>query len=167
MHPLLIARVLGLFALLFAATLTVPVAVGLAYGEAELRHLLLPLGGALALGLVLWLSGGLGARLGIGLTPVDALFESASGLTTTGATVITGLDALPRSLLFYRQQHQPEAAGGHRSGLSPGERPCPVCRADNAKRGPKAPRASMIARPCAVVRGQQRQVLPRAPMNSG
>ena len=33
----------------------------------------------------------------------DAVFESISGLTTTGATVITGLDALPESLLFYRQ----------------------------------------------------------------
>lgn len=36
----------------------------------------------------------------------DAVFESMSGLTTTGATVITGLDALPKSLLFYRQQLQ-------------------------------------------------------------
>jgi trk system potassium uptake protein TrkH len=34
---------------------------------------------------------------------VDALFESLSGLTTTGATVITQLDVLPKSLLFYRQ----------------------------------------------------------------
>ena len=34
---------------------------------------------------------------------VDALFESLSGLTTTGATVITHLDVLPKSLLFYRQ----------------------------------------------------------------
>jgi len=33
----------------------------------------------------------------------DAVFEAASGLTTTGATMITGLDALPRSVLFYRQ----------------------------------------------------------------
>lgn len=32
-----------------------------------------------------------------------AVFEAASGLTTTGATVITGLDQLPRSVLFYRQ----------------------------------------------------------------
>jgi trk system potassium uptake protein TrkH len=32
-----------------------------------------------------------------------AIFESISGLTTTGATVITGLDALPQSLLLYRQ----------------------------------------------------------------
>ncbi|MAB26110.1 MAG: potassium transporter [Alteromonadaceae bacterium] len=37
------------------------------------------------------------------LTPADAIFESISGLTTTGATVITGLDSLPQSLLFYRQ----------------------------------------------------------------
>ena len=37
------------------------------------------------------------------LTFSDAAFESMSGLTTTGATVITGLDALPKSLLFYRQ----------------------------------------------------------------
>jgi len=37
---------------------------------------------------------------------VDAVFESVSGLTTTGATVITGLDELPKSILFYRQQLQ-------------------------------------------------------------
>ena len=33
----------------------------------------------------------------------DAAFESLSALTTTGATVLTGLDDLPRSILFYRQ----------------------------------------------------------------
>ena len=37
------------------------------------------------------------------LSFTDAVFEAASGLTTTGATVITGLDDLPRSVLFYRQ----------------------------------------------------------------
>jgi len=36
----------------------------------------------------------------------DAVFESVSGLTTTGATVLTGLDELPRSILYYRQQLQ-------------------------------------------------------------
>lgn len=36
----------------------------------------------------------------------DAVFESISGLTTTGATVITGLDHLPKSILFYRQMLQ-------------------------------------------------------------
>ena len=39
----------------------------------------------------------------LGLTPIAAIFESISGLTTTGATVITGLDDLPQSVLFYRQ----------------------------------------------------------------
>ena len=33
----------------------------------------------------------------------DAIFESLSGLTTTGATVIVGIDTLPPSILFYRQ----------------------------------------------------------------
>ena len=36
----------------------------------------------------------------------DAIFESISGLTTTGATVISGLDDLPRAILYYRQQLQ-------------------------------------------------------------
>jgi trk system potassium uptake protein TrkH len=40
------------------------------------------------------------------LSIVDAVFESLSGLTTTGATVITGIDALPKSILYYRQQLQ-------------------------------------------------------------
>ncbi|MCB1600233.1 MAG: potassium transporter TrkG [Lysobacterales bacterium] len=33
---------------------------------------------------------------------IEALFEVVSGLTTTGSTVIVGLDALPRSVLLYR-----------------------------------------------------------------
>jgi trk system potassium uptake protein len=33
---------------------------------------------------------------------VDAWFESVSGLTTTGATVIVGLDALPPGILLWR-----------------------------------------------------------------
>jgi trk system potassium uptake protein len=36
----------------------------------------------------------------------DAAFESLSALTTTGATVITGIDSLPMSILFYRQELQ-------------------------------------------------------------
>ncbi|MDI3324201.1 TrkH family potassium uptake protein [Pontibacterium granulatum] len=40
------------------------------------------------------------------LSFVDALFESLSGLTTTGATVMTGIDNLPESILWYRQQLQ-------------------------------------------------------------
>ena len=40
---------------------------------------------------------------GLNMSVTDAVFESISGLTTTGATVISGLDDLPRSILFYRQ----------------------------------------------------------------
>lgn len=36
----------------------------------------------------------------------DAVFESVSGLTATGATVLTTLDSMPKSLLYYRQQLQ-------------------------------------------------------------
>ncbi len=36
----------------------------------------------------------------------DAVFESMSGLTTTGATILTGLDDMPKSILYYRQQLQ-------------------------------------------------------------
>ena len=37
------------------------------------------------------------------MSVTDAFFESFSGLTTTGATVIVGLDDLPKAVLFYRQ----------------------------------------------------------------
>ncbi|MCL1059525.1 TrkH family potassium uptake protein [Shewanella gelidimarina] len=36
------------------------------------------------------------------LSLTDSFFESFSALTTTGATVIVGLDALPKAILFYR-----------------------------------------------------------------
>ena len=38
-----------------------------------------------------------------GMTFIDSIFESMSGITTTGATVVSNLDNLPESLLFYRQ----------------------------------------------------------------
>ncbi|WP_088916489.1 TrkH family potassium uptake protein [Granulosicoccus antarcticus] len=44
--------------------------------------------------------------LSLHLDFTDAMFESMSGFTGTGATVITGLDDLPRSLLYHRQQIQ-------------------------------------------------------------
>ena len=40
------------------------------------------------------------------LSMADAVFEAFSGLTTTGATVLTGIEYLPKSVLFYRQQLQ-------------------------------------------------------------
>lgn len=41
-------------------------------------------------------------RGGLHLALVDAIFETVSGITTTGATVITGLDAAPRAVLIWR-----------------------------------------------------------------
>ena len=53
--------------------------------------------------LALPLFGALPFVLGATTAPfVDALFESMSGLTTTGSTVFTGLERLPEGLLFWR-----------------------------------------------------------------
>lgn len=40
------------------------------------------------------------------LGPVDAFFESMSGFTTTGSTVIKDIEATPRSILFWRSMMQ-------------------------------------------------------------
>jgi trk system potassium uptake protein TrkH len=40
------------------------------------------------------------------MSATDAFFEAFSGLTTTGATVIEGIDYLPKAVQFYRQQLQ-------------------------------------------------------------
>ncbi len=40
------------------------------------------------------------------LSTADAFFESFSGLTTTGATILNNIEALPHSVLWYRQQLQ-------------------------------------------------------------
>lgn len=133
MHPYSIARIVGLFAGMFGLTLTVPILIALWYRESTYVSFFATMAGSLALGLGLWLVGrsrpaNLGVRDGflivalfwllfslLGAVPlvmiaelslVDALFESTSGVTTTGATVITGLDGLPKSFLFYRQQLQ-------------------------------------------------------------
>ena len=34
--------------------------------------------------------------------PIDAFFETASGFTTTGATILTEVESLPRGILFWR-----------------------------------------------------------------
>jgi trk system potassium uptake protein TrkH len=36
----------------------------------------------------------------------DAVFESVSAVTTTGATVLTGLDSMPRDMLLWRSMMQ-------------------------------------------------------------
>ena len=133
MHPYSIARIVGVFSVIFSLTLAAPVLVALIYREREIANFLIPLVGSLLFGASLWRLGervkaNLSTRDGflivvlfwiiislLGAWPlmmsahlslVDALFEAVSGVTTTGATVITGLDNLPKSLLFYRQQLQ-------------------------------------------------------------
>ena len=126
-----ILRVTGALLLLFSTAQAVPLLVALIYDEATARVFLLTLLVNAAVGAALWLAGRGGLELKsrdgflitvlfylglgfMGAVPMylagdvtasftDAAFESLSGLTTTGATVITGLDELPRSILFYRQ----------------------------------------------------------------
>ena len=52
--------------------------------------------------LVLSLAGSIPFYLS-GMSPIDSFFESMSGITTTGATVISNIESLPESLKFYRQ----------------------------------------------------------------
>jgi len=52
------------------------------------------------------LAGSLPLMLILDIPVADAVFESTSGITTTGATVLSGLDAMPTSILWYRQQLQ-------------------------------------------------------------
>lgn len=58
---------------------------------------------------VCWIVACVGGALPLVLSPLpglsftDAMFETMSGLTTTGATVIPSLDNLPQGVLFHRQ----------------------------------------------------------------
>lgn len=134
MHGYSIARIVGVFSIIFGLTLLIPMLVCLIYGETgQLVDFLIPFGGSLLFGGSLWTIGlrrpaNLGNRDGFiivvlfwiifsvlgawpllistDLSPIEALFEAVSGITTTGATVMTGLDDLPKSILFFRQQLQ-------------------------------------------------------------
>jgi len=129
-----VLRIVGLVLAIFSATMLVPIAVALLAGEpaagAFIKAALL----TAVCGLALWLTfrlfnyelqsrdGFLLVSLTWGLLPVfgalplllflptlsftDGFFEAASGLTTTGATVLTGLDQLPVSVNLWRAQLQ-------------------------------------------------------------
>lgn len=128
-----VIRTLGLLFLLFSTTLVPPAIVSLFYEDGEFAHFSQTFAITLFLGLLLclplyrkpyvirnrdgfvivalmWgamsLLGSLPFILTLDLSFADALFESASGYTTTGATVIAGLDSLAPSILFYRQEIQ-------------------------------------------------------------
>ena len=62
-------------------------------------------GGILSVNLIWILLGVAGAipfMLYTGLSPADAFFESVSGFTTTGATVFSNIESLPKSILYLR-----------------------------------------------------------------
>ncbi len=128
-------RVVGLLLMVFSATMLPPLVVSWIYGDGANEVFMNAFLFTLASGGLLWLPfrnhnqdlrtkdgfvitvsfylalGAFGAIPllepgGIDMGWIDALFESFSGLTTTGATVITGIDDLPQSILFYRQQLQ-------------------------------------------------------------
>lgn len=131
----LICHLLGLLLILFGLTLLVPLAISLIDRDGAGPALALGFLITTACGGALWVPSR-GARTelrtrdgfviatlfwvvlgGFGALPLllvpepqldlsNALFESVSGLTTTGATVIDALDTLPRSVLYYRQQLQ-------------------------------------------------------------
>lgn len=135
MHLLAIQRLLGLLLMLFSFTLLPPALVSWLYSDGQMQIFLASTGAVLLLGGVMWLPVrnfrqdlrvrdgflivvlfwivlGLAGALPLlyssrpEMSLADAVFESFSGLTTTGATVITGLDELPKSILYYRQQLQ-------------------------------------------------------------
>jgi trk system potassium uptake protein TrkH len=135
MHRAATQRVLGMLLMVFSITMLPPLLVSWFYQDGTSTRFLSSMGLTLGIGFLMWvpvrnynadlrlrdgfmvvvmvwlvlgLSGSLPFMLGdhphMSLT--DSVFESFSGLTTTGATVITGIDHLPRSLLYYRQQLQ-------------------------------------------------------------
>lgn len=135
MHVLIICKVLGLLLMLFSITMTPPIFVSLWYDDDSHFSFIFSFAVTFATGLLLWypahsIKKDLRTRDGFLITALfwvvlglfgslpflfstateltftDALFESMSGLTTTGASVITGLDELPEAILYYRQQLQ-------------------------------------------------------------
>ncbi len=128
-RPVLVVN--GYVLLILAATMGVPLVVDLAVDGTEWPAFLMSMAvsGFVGLGMVLsarrsgaprlgtreaflataggWILGGIFSSVPffmgrMHLSVTDALFESVSGLTTTGATVITGLDHAPAALLLWR-----------------------------------------------------------------
>lgn len=130
-----IIRILGLLVTLLSVTMLPPAAVSLIYRDGGGVPFLLAFVFCFVSGIVFWYPNrdqrsDLRAREGFlivvlfwtvlasfsaipfllfespNMSITDAFFESYSGLTTTGATVLTKIDGLPHAVLFYRQQLQ-------------------------------------------------------------
>jgi len=135
MNWTVVQRILGLLLMMFSVTMLPPILFSLYYNDHSWLPFVEGFGLTLAAGFFCWLPvhrsrkdlrlrdgflvvaafwtvlGTFGAAPlffadGLSLSFTDAVFESMSGLTTTGATVLTGLDDLPVSILYYRQQLQ-------------------------------------------------------------
>lgn len=135
MRIAVIARIFGILLTVFSLTLLPPIAVSFWYHDGTHTAFTAAFVITLVTGLFMWLPvhdlrqelrtrdgfvvtslfwlvlGSFGALPLIisplpALSVTDSIFESISGLTTTGATTITGLDDLPPAILYYRQQLQ-------------------------------------------------------------
>ena len=135
MHYTVILRILGLLLMLFSISMLPSALISIIYADASWHIFVQSFAFTLTTGFIIWypvhrargelrsrdgflitvlfwlvlgLFGAIPFALldGLQLNFTDAVFESFSGLTTTGATVITHLDSLPKSILFYRQQLQ-------------------------------------------------------------
>ena len=130
-----ILKILGVLLMMFSTSLLPPLVISLIVGDGGTFSFAVALSITLLTGLILWgslkqhrqeprLRDGFlivvlfwSVLAGFGTIPfllmpepdmsvTEAFFESMSGLTTTGATVLTGIDDLPPSILYYRQQLQ-------------------------------------------------------------
>ena len=129
MNYRMISYIIG-WVLNMEAVLMVPACItALIYGEREILSLLCSMGVCLVFGIPLvfrrpanrayytkegcvtaalsWIIMSLMGSLpfifsGVLPNPVDAMFETVSGFTTTGSSVITNLDNVPRCILFWR-----------------------------------------------------------------
>lgn len=126
---ILVFRILGGVLLCFALFMTMPLLLDLATGASTASNFLIAVivtfgigVGAmmigrstgpfeltrrhafLATGLAWFLAPVFGAIpfLGLDISYVDAYFEAVSGMTTTGSTVLAGLDDMPRGILLWR-----------------------------------------------------------------
>ena len=135
MHFTTVQRILGVLLMVFSLTMLPPLAISLWFQDGAVigftDAFILTLGLGLGIWLpvrhkrqelrvrdgflvvvlfwsVLGLTGSLPFLLAesFSMSITDSVFESVSGLTTTGATVIVGIDHLPLSILYYRQQLQ-------------------------------------------------------------
>ncbi|MCK3657918.1 potassium transporter [Pasteurellaceae bacterium Pebbles2] len=132
MHILAIIRIVGILIMCFSLSMLAPALVALIYGDGGGKAFIETFFCSLLCGAALWRSchlhkQELRAREGFLIVVVfwvllsllsvipfllfdelhigfaQALFEAISAVTTTGASAITGLDNLPKSILFYRQ----------------------------------------------------------------